>query len=129
MDPGTVAAPERDQKEHERDQAVQARAETQAAMREQLLASAEVLRTSNNRPDRRVAGLGMLKQAAALKPGPAQQAKLANQAVEFLAGAAGVSGDADGVGTAARFDGPTAIAIDAIPGRPRCAACSTAKNV
>ena len=30
-----------------------------------------------------------------------------------FAGTAGVSGDADGVGAAARFDGPTAIAIDA----------------
>jgi len=33
--------------------------------------------------------------------------------VTTFAGTAGVSGDADGVGAAARFDGPTAIAIDA----------------
>lgn len=36
-----------------------------------------------------------------------------NGEVSTFAGAAGVSGDADGVGSAARFDGPAGIAIDA----------------
>ncbi len=67
----------------ERDRLVVERGKTLAAMREQFLASSEVVRHSNM-PNRRVGGLGLLKKAAALGPEPAMRARLRSEAVEFL---------------------------------------------
>ena len=67
----------------QRDAAVKARAETLTALRTQLLASASLVRTSNE-PNRRVKGMGLLHESTALKPEPALQGKLRDEAVEFL---------------------------------------------
>ncbi len=57
---------------------------TQAAMRTQLWREASVVRLSNV-PNRRVTGLGLLREAAALDPDPELRARLRNEAIEFLA--------------------------------------------
>jgi len=67
----------------ERDRLVVEQGKTLTAMREQFLASSEVVRHANL-PNRRVGGLGLLKKAAALRPGPAMRARLRTEAVEFL---------------------------------------------
>jgi eukaryotic-like serine/threonine-protein kinase len=81
----------------ERDRAIQARTETQAAMEKikaanretqkalggQLLSTASVTRLSPI-PNRRDRGLKLLEQAAALTPEPALLAELRDEAVEFL---------------------------------------------
>ena len=82
---------------HERNQAIAAKNETQeamrkieaanratqAAMRTQLWREASVVRLSNV-PNRRVTGLGLLREAAALEPDPELRARLRNEAIEFL---------------------------------------------
>ena len=67
----------------ERDAAVKARAETLTALRTQLWASASNIRLSDS-PNRRVNGMTLLRQSAALKPEPELQGKLRDEAVEFL---------------------------------------------
>lgn len=56
---------------------------SQAEMRERYLSEATVVRGSNL-ANRRATGLGLLAQAAALGPEPPLQAKLRDEAVEFL---------------------------------------------
>ncbi|MDG3002542.1 WD40 repeat domain-containing serine/threonine protein kinase [Paludisphaera mucosa] len=57
--------------------------ETQAAWRMELWRHAELVRRTNT-PDRRAAGLDLLKKSAALGPEPAMKARLRNEAAEFL---------------------------------------------
>lgn len=67
----------------QRDEALRARGEAQSALRTSLLHQAQTVRLSNL-PNRRAEGLGYIGQAAKLKPEPALQAQLRNEAVEFL---------------------------------------------
>ena len=69
----------------------------------------------SNVPDRRMNGLGLLKEAAALKPEPALRAQLRDEAVEFLVirDVEARPGFATGPGRAAWSSAPTA------PGWPR----------
>lgn len=68
---------------NERDLAIQARSETQKAMRTQLWREASVVRLSNV-PNRRSNGLGLIRESAGMKPEPDLQTKLRNEAMEFL---------------------------------------------
>ena len=60
-----------------------AKGEIEAEMRTRLLQSATLTRISNV-PDRRAAGLGLIHDAANLRPEPDLRVKLRNEAVEFL---------------------------------------------
>jgi eukaryotic-like serine/threonine-protein kinase len=69
---------------HGRDEAVKARDQAVKAVRTGLWREASVIRHSNM-PDRRMKGLGRIKEAAAMKPEPELRAQLRDEAVEFLA--------------------------------------------
>ncbi len=68
---------------HERDQAIMAGDQAIKAVRTQLLVSAELVRKSNV-PNRRIDGLKLIGESAALNPEPPMQTRLRNEAVEFL---------------------------------------------
>jgi WD40 repeat protein len=68
----------------ERDRAILAERGTQAALREGLLSQASLLRTSTV-PDRRERGLGLLSQAARMRPGADLRSRLQTEAIAFLA--------------------------------------------
>lgn len=67
----------------ERDRAVQAGQGMLEAMRTQLWQSAENVRLSNV-VDRRAKGLGLIRQAAGMKPEPILRSRLRDEAAEFL---------------------------------------------
>ncbi len=62
---------------------VQERDQTRAAIRTQLWRESSVVRLSNV-PNRRATGLNLLKEAAAMGPGPELRSKLRDEAIEFL---------------------------------------------
>lgn len=68
---------------HERDRTKVAFDQTKAALRNQLVSQAELVRTSSV-PNRRVKGLRLLKEASALGPDAELRAKLRDEATEFL---------------------------------------------
>jgi eukaryotic-like serine/threonine-protein kinase len=67
----------------DRDAAVHARDDEREARRELLWQSATNLRTSTD-PDRKDKALGLIRQAATLKPEPSLKARLRDEAAEFL---------------------------------------------
>jgi serine/threonine protein kinase/WD40 repeat protein len=68
---------------HERDQAVIARADAQAALLRQLWREATVVRQSNM-PNRRETSLGLIREAAGMRPDHLLRAQLRNEAIESL---------------------------------------------